>query len=40
MTMGFKATPAQIASLAPGDRIAFEFRSTGMRSTILHIEKR
>ncbi|MGE4475306.1 MAG: copper-binding protein [Stutzerimonas sp.] len=40
MTMGFKATPAQIASLAPGDRIAFEFRSTGMRSTILRIEKR
>lgn len=38
MTMGFKATPAQLARLRPGDQVTFEFESAGMQATLLSIE--
>ncbi len=37
MTMGFKATPEQLAALHVGEQVAFEFNSEGM-PTILSIE--
>lgn len=38
MTMGFKAAPAQLARLQPGDQVTFEFESAGMQATLLSIE--
>ena len=38
MTMAFKATPEQIASVQVGESVRFEFASTGMDGTILSIE--
>lgn len=37
MTMGFKATPEQIASVQAGQKVQFEFESQGMDSTITQI---
>ena len=37
MTMGFKATPEQIASVHPGQLVRFEFTAEGMNATITHI---
>lgn len=37
MTMGFKATPGQIASVRPGQQVQFEFTSEGMDATIRRI---
>ncbi len=38
MTMGFKATPEQIASVQPGQSVRFEFTAKGMEATITRIE--
>ena len=38
MTMGFKATPQQIASVQPGQSVRFEFTAKGMEATITRIE--
>lgn len=38
MTMAFKATPEQIASVQVGESVRFEFASTGMDGTISSIE--
>lgn len=40
MTMDFKATPEQIASVRVGQVVAFDFVSTGMDGTITSIEVR
>ncbi len=37
MTMGFKATPEQIASVQVGQKVNFEFQSQGMEATITRI---
>ena len=37
MTMGFKATPQQIASVKAGQLVQFEFASQGMDATIIEI---
>ena len=37
MTMGFKATPDQIASVQTGQKVQFEFESQGMDATITQI---
>lgn len=37
MTMAFKATPEQAASVQPGQQVAFEFTSQGMDATITRI---
>lgn len=37
MTMGFKATSEQIASVHPGQSVRFEFTAEGMNATITHI---
>jgi len=39
MTMGFKATGAQISSVKVGDRVTFEFVAKGMDATIVSISK-
>ncbi|MHC8299439.1 copper-binding protein [Pseudomonas sp. ZS1P83] len=38
MTMGFNATPEQLAGLKIGDHVAFEFRAEGMGATIVSIK--
>lgn len=38
MTMGFKATPEQIASVQAGQKVRFEFQAQGMEATITTIE--
>lgn len=38
MTMGFKATPEQIASVQPGQSVRFEFTAEGMAATITRIK--
>ncbi len=38
MTMAFKATPEQIASVRIGQKVNFEFQSQGMDATISRIE--
>lgn len=37
MTMGFKATPEQVSSVQAGQKVQFEFESTGMDATITQI---
>jgi len=37
MTMAFKATPEQLASVQTGQKVQFEFESKGMDSTITQI---
>ncbi len=37
MTMGFKATPEQLASVQAGQEVEFEFESKGMDATIARI---
>ena len=37
MTMGFKATPEQVASVQAGQQVQFEFESRGMDATITRI---
>ena len=37
MTMGFKATPEQVASVRTGQQVQFEFESQGMDATITQI---
>jgi Cu(I)/Ag(I) efflux system protein CusF len=37
MTMGFKATPEQVASVQVGQKVQFEFESQGMDATITQI---
>ncbi len=37
MTMGFKATPEQLASVQAGQQVEFEFESQGMDATIARI---
>ena len=37
MTMGFKATPEQVASVQVGQKVQFEFESQGMDGTITRI---
>lgn len=37
MTMGFKATPEQAASVQAGQKVEFEFESQGMDGTITQI---
>lgn len=37
MTMGFKATPEQVASVQVGQKVQFEFESQGMEGTITQI---
>lgn len=37
MTMGFKATPEQIATVKVGQRVQFEFQAQGMDATITSI---
>ena len=39
MTMGFKATAAQLEGLQIGDKVAFEFRSTSDGATLVNIHK-
>ena len=39
MTMAFKATKAQVASVKSGDRVNFEFVAKGMDATITTISK-
>ncbi len=39
MTMSFKAGAADISTLTPGDRVAFDFTSTGMDGTLEEISK-
>ena len=38
MTMAFKATPEQIASVQAGQKVQFEFNTEGMNATIVNIE--
>lgn len=38
MTMGFKATPDEVASVKLGQKVAFEFTSKGMDGTITTIK--
>lgn len=38
MTMNFKAPDADLSALKPGDRVSFEFTSSGMDGTITMIE--
>jgi Cu(I)/Ag(I) efflux system protein CusF len=38
MTMGFKATPEQLAHVQVGQQVMFEFKSEGMAATLLSIE--
>lgn len=38
MTMGFVATPGQIGSVQPGQRVAFEFVVRGAESTLTRID--
>lgn len=38
MTMGFQATPEQIASVQAGQRVRFEFTAEDMNATITRIE--
>ena len=38
MTMAFKATPEQIASVQAGQKVQFEFSAEGMNATIVNIE--
>ncbi len=40
MTMGFKATPDQVASVQVGKQVSFEFSSSGMDATITTIKSR
>lgn len=37
MTMGFKATPEQVASVQAGQKVQLEFESKGMEATITQI---
>ena len=37
MTMGFNATPEQVASVQAGQKVQFEFESQGMDATITQI---
>jgi len=37
MTMGFKATPQQLASVKTGEEVQFEFEATGMDATLTRI---
>lgn len=37
MSMGFTATPEQLASVKPGQKVQFEFESEGMAATITQI---
>lgn len=39
MTMTFRAPDADLASFREGDRVAFEFTSSGMEATITGIER-
>ncbi|WP_085585630.1 MULTISPECIES: copper-binding protein [unclassified Pseudomonas] len=39
MTMGFAATPAQLAGLAVGDRVRFSFRMEGSKAVIVSIKQ-
>jgi Cu/Ag efflux protein CusF len=39
MTMGFKATPEQVGSVKPGDRVAFDLRLQGGAGEITTIHK-
>lgn len=39
MTMTFQAPDADLASIKPGDHVAFEFTSAGMKSTITKIAR-
>lgn len=39
MTMTFQAPDANLASIRPGDRVAFEFTATGMEGTIIRISR-
>lgn len=39
MTMSFKAGTADISSLKPGDRVAFDFTSTGMDGILDQVSK-
>ncbi|WP_248642674.1 MULTISPECIES: copper-binding protein [Thermomonas] len=38
MTMAFKASPEQLASVKAGQKVHFEFQSKGMEATITRIE--
>ncbi|HEF4760747.1 TPA: copper-binding protein [Pseudomonas putida] len=38
MTMGFKATPAQMATVKVGDKVNFKFQQEGAVSTIVSID--
>lgn len=38
MSMGFKATPEQLAQVQVGQQVMFEFKSEGMAATLLSIE--
>ncbi|MBW8373141.1 copper-binding protein [Stenotrophomonas sp.] len=38
MTMAFKASPEQLASAKPGQKVEFEFESKGMDNTITRIK--
>lgn len=40
MTMGFKATPDQVASVTAGQEVSFEFTSSGVDATITTIKSR
>jgi Cu/Ag efflux protein CusF len=39
MTMGFKATPEQVGSVKPGDKVAFDLRLQGGAGEIMAISK-
>lgn len=39
MTMTFRAPDADLASIRPGDRVAFEFTVAGMEGTIIRISR-
>lgn len=38
MTMAFKATPEQIASVRAGQKVQFEFTAEGMNATIIRVQ--
>ena len=38
MTMGFSATPEQMTSVTPGQKVSFEFNSNGPANTLTRIE--
>ncbi|MGJ7516926.1 copper-binding protein [Pseudomonas baetica] len=38
MTMGFKATPAQLETVKVGDKVNFKFQQEGAASTIVSID--